>query len=171
MIHSNDQKIQARVNEFVQELTILIRQNVLETLKSAMGEAGALAVRRRGPGRPRSSAGSARGARRGRRPSAAVEQAGPTIVSYVRSNDGQGVIEIAKGTGVSLKDTKKAVLRLLATGELKKSGVRRGTKYHIGSGRAPAASKVRRGKRKARKARKAKARRPAASAESNASAA
>ena len=149
----------------------MIRQSVLETFQNAMGETRGIAVRRRGPGRPRGSTTSTTRARRGRRPSASVEQAGPKIVSYVRSNDGQGVIEIAKGTGVSLKDTKKAVLRLLASGELKKSGVRRGTKYHVGSGRAPSASKVRRGKRKARKARKARARRPAASAENSASAA
>jgi hypothetical protein len=81
----------------------------------------------------------------------------------VRSNDGQGVSEIARGAGVSLKDAKKAVARLLSSGQLKKTGVRRGTKYHIGSGRAPArqAKRAKRGRRKARKARRTRAGKPA----------
>lgn len=86
----------------------------------------------------------------------------------MRSNDGQGVIEIAKGTGIPLKVVKKSALRLLASGELKKSGVRRGTVYHVGSGRAPAKagnrSKRKAGKRGKRRARKAKASKPAAAA-------
>jgi hypothetical protein len=69
----------------------------------------------------------------------------------VQANDGQGVGEIARSTGVQLKTAKKVIGQLIASGQLKKTGQKRGTRYHVGSGRAPRAKAAKRGKRAGRK--------------------
>jgi hypothetical protein len=66
----------------------------------------------------------------------------------VRANDGQGISAIAAATGVDLKTAKKAAGQLLAAGQLKKSGQKRGTIYHVGSGRP---MRARKGARKAKR--------------------
>jgi len=130
-----------RIGEFVKELELLVRKNLLDSLRGALEGASAPARRARRaktPGRPR---GSARGI--------SVEDAAAKILAHVRANDGQGIGEIAAATGVPLKVAKKAALQLVASGALKKSGQKRGTKYHAGGGRARPAKA---GKRRTRKA-------------------
>jgi len=145
-------QIKERIAAFVQELDVMVRRSTLEALQGILGGEGASARRgrpvgSRGPGRPR-----------GRRSSGNVEEAAATIQSYVQANDGQGIGAISQATGVDLKTAKKAAAQLLASGSLKKSGQKRGTVYHVGSGRPARAGKA---TRKAR--RKAGARRkPAA---------
>ena len=134
-------QIKERIQSFIIELDILVRRNTLDALKSVLAGSSAPAPRRSaGPGRPK---GSGRGGN--------VDEAAAKIVAHVQANDGQGIGAIASSTGVALKQAKKAAIRLLASGALKKSGQKRGTRYHVGSGRAaPAKAKGRkRGKRKA----------------------
>jgi hypothetical protein len=85
--------------------------------------------------------------RRGRQP-ADLGDATAKIVAHVVSNDGQGIGAIADATGLDLKTAKKAAIKLLAEGGLKKSGQKRGTVYHVGSGR-PARTAKKKGRRKA----------------------
>ena len=131
MPNATQSQIQNRISEFVQELDILVRKSTLEALHGVLANGSAPARRgrpagvRRGPGRPRGSGGT-------------VDEAAATLVAHVRSNDGQGIGAIADATGVDLKTAKRAAIKLLAEGQLKKSGEKRGTVYHIGSGRAPA---------------------------------
>lgn len=102
---------------------------------------------KRGPGRPKA----------GRRGSVNVDEAAAKIAAHVQANDGQGISAIADATGVALPVAKKAAGQLIAAGTLKKTGKKRGTVYHVGSGRKPRVKKAaKRGKRKASKARKAK---------------
>jgi len=157
MPNAIEAQIKNRIAEFVNELDLLVRKSTLESLQAVLAN-GAAPARR---GRP---AGSGRGPGRPRgRSSTNLEEASAKIVPHVQANDGQGISAIADATGVDLKTAKKAAIALLAAGTLKKSGVRRGTVYHTGSGRAPAA-KAKRGARKAkRKAAKAK-RKPRAAA-------
>ncbi|MEQ1891875.1 MAG: hypothetical protein ABL998_04970 [Planctomycetota bacterium] len=147
----NQDLIKKHVEDFAQKLDLLVRQSVLETLKGVLGQAsGAVAAPKRG--RPAGS-GRGPGRPRGRRP-ADLGDALAKMVDYVKANDGQGISAIAAGTGIDLKVAKKAALQLLAAKALKKSGERRGTVYHVGSGNVPAAdgaapAKAKRGKRKA----------------------
>lgn len=143
--------IKSQIESFVQKLDLLVRQSVLDHLKDVLGAAGGggvAAPRKRG--RP---VGSGKG-RRGRKP-ADLGDALQKMVEYVQANDGQGISAIAAGTGIDLKVAKKAALQLLAAKALKKSGERRGTVYHVGSGNVPAAGeaapakKAKRAKRKA----------------------
>ena len=146
MSNAIEARLKDRIQSFVSELDRLVRRSALEALRGVL-EGGAAPARR---GRP---AGSGRGPGR---PSASVGgDSSAAIVSFVQANDGQGVREIAAGTGISTKLAKKVVVKLLASGALKKSGQRRGTRYHVGSGRAPAAKGKRRGKRRGKKAKAA----------------
>jgi len=151
MANAFDTQIKDRITAFAQELDLLVRKNTIEALQNML--AGAAPARR---GRP---AGAARrpGRPKGGRPrSASVEEAAEKVVAHVRANDGQGIGAIAQATGLDLKAAKKAALHLVASGGLKKTGQKRGTVYHIGSGRAPRAKVAKRGKTKARKGKRAK---------------
>ncbi|HET8778248.1 MAG TPA: hypothetical protein VFN76_11360 [Candidatus Limnocylindria bacterium] len=148
-------QIQNRISEFVKELDLLVRRSALEALQGVLSNGSSPARRgrpagaKRAPGRPR-----------GRQP-ADLGDASAKIVDFVRANDGQGIGAISAATGVALPVAKKAASRLLAEGQLKKSGEKRGTVYHVGSGRAPAtggATKAKTGKKRGRRAaKKAKA--------------
>ena len=152
MTNAIEAEIKQRIANFVAELDILVRRSTLDALRGILDSGSAPARRgrpagaKRGPGRPR-----------GPRRSVDLEGASQAIVSHVQANDGQGISAIAAATGVDLKTAKKAAIQLLASGQLKKSGQRRGTVYHVGSGKPSAAGKAKRGKRGKRRGRKAKA--------------
>jgi hypothetical protein len=147
-----------RIQDFVAELDKLVRRSALEAVAGVLGN-GAAAPARRGPGRPAGKRGPGRPRGAG---SAKVDEIAAAIPSYVASNDGQSVSQIAAGIGAPLPAAKKAIAQLLASGGIKKSGQRRGTRYHAGSGASSAAAgsgaKGKRGKRAGKKrGRKAKA--------------
>ena len=145
MPNATQSQIQNRIAEFVSELDILVRKSTLEALHGVLANGSSPARRgrpagvRRGPGRPKGSG----------RASGNVDEAVAKIVSHVKANDGQGISAISDATGIDLKTAKKAAIKLLAEGGLKKSGQKRGTVYHVGSGRAPRAKAGKRGRRKA----------------------
>jgi hypothetical protein len=147
-----ENEIQKKIETFVKELDLLIRKSTLEALRNVL-EAGGTSAPARGRARaPRAPA--ARPARRGRRPAAAVAAASETIAAHVRANDGQSVSEIASATRTALPVAKKALASLVRSGTVKKTGQKRGTRYHAGSGRArPAAVKKTAGRGKKRKVR------------------
>ena len=151
MPNATESQIKDRIAEFVQELDLMVRRSTLEALQGVLANGGARPARR-GPGRPARIVPSP--ARRGRRP-ADLGEATAKIADYVKANDGQGIGAIAAGTGIVLPVAKKAASQLLASGALKKSGQKRGTVYHVGSGRPARATKAKRGKKRGR--RKAKA--------------
>ncbi len=143
-------QIKERITAFVSELDLLVRRSTLEALRGVLENSGAPARRGRpagsgrGPGRPR---GSGRGGN--------VEDASAKVLAHVQTNDGQGISAIADAVGLDLKLAKKAAGQLLAAGQLAKSGQKRGTVYHAGSGRPARAKKAKRGKRRGRKAKAA----------------
>jgi hypothetical protein len=142
MPNAIESQIKNRIAEFVSELDILVRKSTLEALQGVLANGAKPA--RRGPGRP----AVIRPGPRGRRP-ADLGDATAKIVGYVKANDGQGIGAIAAGTGLALPVAKKAAIRLLAEGALKKSGQKRGTVYHVGSGRPVRAKAGKRARRKA----------------------
>jgi hypothetical protein len=122
--------IQDRISSFVRELDVLVRKSALEAVRGVLDGARS----RRGPGRPRGSS----------RPSTLVEGVAPEIVAHLRTNGGQTVGEIARAVGAAPDAAKKAIKGLLDSGQLTKTGQRRGTRYDLGSdagsGRAALAS-------------------------------
>lgn len=122
-------------------VVLLFTKSTLEALQGVLAN-GSRPARR--PGRPGKIITG--GAPRGRR-SADLGDATAKIVDHVKANDGQGMGAIADATGIDLETAKKAAIQLLASGTLKKSGEKRGTVYHVGSGRPARAAK--KGRRKA----------------------
>ena len=157
MPNATENQIKERLQAFVAELDALVRKNTLDSLREILDGSATTTRRgrppgvRRGPGRPK---GSARGGD--------VDAAAAKIVAYVRSNDGQGISAIASATGVAGPVAKKVAKQLLASGQLKKSGQKRGTVYHIGSGRAAPTRARKAGKRVARKGKRKGRKKPSA---------
>ena len=149
MTSAIESQIKNRISEFVTELDQLVRKSTLEALHGILAN-GSAPVRRGRPGKL--VRGPVRA--RGRRP-ADLGDATAKILEHVRANDGQGISAISDATGIDLNTAKKAAIRLLAEGALKKSGQKRGTVYHVGSGRPARAKKA--GKRGKKRGRKAKA--------------
>jgi len=145
-----ESQIKNRISEFVHELDLLVRKSTLEALHGILAN-GTSAPR---PGRTTKTARRPAPARKAGR-SAGVDEAASAVLAHVRAHDGQGISAIAAATGVALPVAKKAASRLLASGELKKSGQKRGTVYHVGSGKPARAKAAKRGKRRGRKAKKA----------------
>ena len=148
MLKATESEIKNRIATFVAELDELVRRSTLQALQGILAGGGdvpaPMRVGRpgrilRGPGRPKG------------RSSANLEEASAKILAHVQANDGQGISAISAATGVDLRTAKKAAGSLLASGTLKKSGQKRGTVYHVGSGRPARAAKAgkRRGRRKA----------------------
>jgi hypothetical protein len=147
MLNSTESQIRERIAAFVQELDQLVRRSALEAIQGVLAN-GSAPMRR---GRPAGKRGRPAGGRG--RSSANVDEAAAKIAAHVRAHDGQGISAISAATGVPLPLAKKAAGKLLASGELSKSGERRGTVYHAGGGK-PARSGAR-GKKRGRKSKKA----------------
>ncbi len=139
---NTEKAIQAHVASFVRDLTAMIRESALETVRAALGEA---VTKKRGPGRPRGSRSTKakakattrrRKGKRIRRSTEDVEALGARILAHLKANPGQGVTEIARALRRTSKDLKLPIQKLLADKKLKTKGERRGTKYFAG-GRGP----------------------------------
>ena len=83
-------------------------------------------------------------------PGSDVDATAEALLNAVRTNPGQGINELSSSLGVSPKELRLPVMKMLGDGRLKTTGQKRGTKYHIGSGRAP--SKKRKARRRRAKA-------------------
>jgi len=140
-----NQQIEARVQQFVTEVSGLVRESALTAVRDALSGGSAPARRSpgrlkgagRGPGRPPNSAMSVRrgsSGRRARRSSADVEATAQKMLAYVKANDGKRLDEIAKALGTDTATLTRPSQMLLESKAVKRSGQRRGTKYHIGSG-------------------------------------
>lgn len=153
-----EHEIRRRTEAFAAELHDLIRRSVLDTIQGTFGAASQAAPSAVAPSAsPRSKGRTGRG----RGPSGANTVA---ILDFVSKNPGSRAEQIAKGLGATSARLKKAIAAMLVSGQLEKTGQRRGTQYHPGkapvaaegeSGTAPQKSNGRRGKGKAsRNARK-----------------
>lgn len=151
MPNATETQIKSCIAEFVQELDLIVRRNTLDALKDVLEGREAPARRgrpagpRRGPGRPPASGDT--------------EGLPAKITACVRSSPGQTVGEIVSGVGVKAAVVKRTIKAMLDTGEIRKAGQKRGTRYFPpGPGRLPGATAkgAKRGKRRA--ARKAASR-------------
>ncbi len=96
-----ENEIRARVDSFVNELSALVRQAALDSIRAAIA-GGSLAHPARRPGARATKTASAAPAgpgRRGRRPSAESEHAAQALLAHVQSSPGQRLEEI----GAALK--------------------------------------------------------------------
>ncbi|HEY3234098.1 MAG TPA: hypothetical protein VGJ84_05250 [Polyangiaceae bacterium] len=134
-----DQRIRARIEEFTLELTTLVRQSAVESLREALGASSSHPQRRRLSG--------ADGGRRGRGRSAPVGSRSATrakgakrdpdelkalterLHQYVGDNSGQRIEEIARGMGITTRELNLPVKKLIAAKQIKTKGHKRATQY------------------------------------------
>jgi len=156
---STNQEIQQRVEAFVANLTNLVRQAAVDSVRDALG---AEAPQRRAPGRPRgatkakpAAAAKVKRVRAGSRRSAAdFETTTAAILEHIQANDGCSVSEIGAAVGLKNKDLQLPMRKLIAEGRIHMTGQRRGARYHAGKGRGRVAKKAskRKAKRRGRRA-------------------
>ena len=134
-----DKRIEARVQQFANQLVSLIRQSVLEELSGAVGgrskrkkrEAVSIDARAggrsaRGRGRQVASTARAKGAKRS---TDELERLTGELDAYVRQNPGQRIEQIGKAIGVATKELRLPALKLIEAGKLKTKGQKRATQY------------------------------------------
>lgn len=149
-------QIRACIDSFVEELTALVRQAAVESVREALGSAPS--AKRRGRAR------AAAGRKRLRRSATSLDSLSSRLLSHVKANPGQGITEIAAALGATSKELRLPVQKLLGEKKLRTTGQRRGTKYRAAGragGRRAAPRKVRKRKAARRKATRAKGRRSA----------
>ena len=143
MPESTDRQIRSLVDTFVTDIADLIREEALATVREALGD-GVPAPVRRGPGRPRKKKAKAtrrKTGRRVRRSSEPVDAEAARALTYIKTNDGCSVGDIGDALGLSTKDLRLPLQKLLGNKEVRTTGQKRGTKYHAGGGRGPAKKK------------------------------
>ena len=155
-----DSQIRTCINSFVEELSSLVKQAAVESVRDALGGGSTPTSRR--PARSRkATTGTKRptSKRRKRRSSGAVDSVAKRILAHVKTSPGQGVGEIGGTLRLTSKDLRLPILKLLGDKKIKTTGQRRGTKYFtVGAGGA--ATKKTTKKVGKRTSRKAKAKKP-----------
>lgn len=133
-------QIRERVEAFAADIAELIRASAMETVAAALGEGvvgggrggrggrggGRVAAGRPARGASRAVASRAKGAKR---PPGEIETLTGELASYIKSNPGQRIEQIAKGIGTSTKELTLPVKKLLAKKAIKTRGQKRATQY------------------------------------------
>lgn len=136
MANSLNDRIRARVEQFAEELSALIRESAMETVRDALG--GVAAGGRRGGGRSRPPvippAGRALGRSRAlpkgaKRAPEEIERLTSKLQDYIKSNPGQRIEQIAEGMGANTRELNLPAKKLISTKQIKTRGQKRATTY------------------------------------------
>jgi hypothetical protein len=157
MPNAIDTQIRATIDQFVAEISQLVRQAAVAAVSGALGQGGTSAPARRktatrAPTRPK--VGRPKG-KRVRRSSADLEAQGAKILAHVRANAGCRMEDLSAALGTPTKDLRRPVTELIEAGKLRTEGQKRGTQYFAGGGGARK-KKTTRKKATRRKAKRAK---------------
>jgi hypothetical protein len=136
MANSLNDRIRARVEQFAEELSVLIRESAMETVRDALG--GVATVGRRGAGRSRPPAippagralGRSRALPKGaKRAPEEIERLTSKLQDYIKSNPGQRIEQIAEGMGANTRELNLPAKKLISTKQIKTRGQKRATTY------------------------------------------
>lgn len=123
-----DSQIRARIDQFVSELSGVIRETAFEAVREALGDGAAPRPVRRGKNA-------------GRRAASSGADVSGAVLAHVRSNPGSRAEQITAALGANGDAVKKALARLKNDGAIKARGVKRGTNYvAVGGGGSRTAS-------------------------------
>ena len=129
--NSVNDRIRSRVEAFAEELSALIRDSAMETVRDALGGAAP----RRGARAGRAAVASAAPVRGGRREKGQkrdpgeIERLTGRLLDYIKGNAGQRIEQIAAGMGTVTKELNLPVKKLIAQKSLKTKGQKRATQY------------------------------------------
>ncbi|MDX2052453.1 MAG: hypothetical protein SFV15_08690 [Polyangiaceae bacterium] len=130
-----DTQMKAKIQTFTEELTDLVREAAMATLREALGEPKPRRGRTRAQATPfvlpplPISSGRVGGGTRPKRSADELENMSAQLLSYVTANPGQRIEAIAAGMNVSTKELNLPAKRLLAKKQLKTRGHKRATEY------------------------------------------
>ena len=138
-----NQQIEARVREFTEDLTGLIREAAMEAVEEALSGASTTGARRSSTRRTTKKAASRRkaaparrkGGRRVRRSEDQIKALGEKVMGYISDNPGQRLEEIGQAMKIATAELKRPIANLLDEKALRTTGQKRGTKYFPGKGR------------------------------------
>jgi hypothetical protein len=126
-----EQQIKKSIEAFVEELSALVRTAAVQSVTAAFGgQVQAAAPARRGRGRA-AAAAPARGSRKKgqkRNPEALAQLVGQ-LLTYVKSNQGLRMEQIAKALKTTTQELALPAKKLIAEKKIKTKGQRRATKY------------------------------------------
>jgi hypothetical protein len=156
-----DTQIRTTIDQFVAEISQLVRQAAVEAVSGALGQGGGSApTRRKAATRAptRRKAGRKPGHPKGkrvRRSSADLEAQGAEILAHVRANPGTRMEGISAALGTATKDLQRPVRELIESGKLRTEGQRRGTQYFAdGEARKKKTTRKKATRRKAKRAKR-----------------
>jgi hypothetical protein len=131
--NSVNDRIRSRVEAFAEELSALIRDSAMDTVREALGGGGSSPRRgARGARAAVSSAPVRGGGRREKgqkRDPGEIERLTGRLLDYVKGNAGQRIEQIAAGMGTVTKELNLPVKKLIAQKSLKTKGQKRATQY------------------------------------------
>jgi hypothetical protein len=124
-------QIRSRVEEFVDELSSLIRQSAMDTVTRVLGgESDGRRGGRRGATRLIAAEGRGRARPKGaKRSQDELERLTGRLLAYVKGNAGQRIEQIAKGMGVSTRELNLPAKKLLGNKSIRTKGQKRATQY------------------------------------------
>jgi hypothetical protein len=124
-------QIRSRVEEFVDELSSLIRQSAMDTVTKVLGgESDGRRGGRRGATRLIAAEGRGRARPKGaKRSQDELERLTGRLLAYVKGNAGQRIEQIAKGMGVSTRELNLPAKKLLGNKSIRTKGQKRATQY------------------------------------------
>ena len=124
-------QIRSRVEEFVDELSSLIRQSAMDTVTKVLGgDSDGRRGGRRGATRVIAAEGRGRARPKGaKRSQDELERLTGRLLAYVKGNAGQRIEQIAKGMGVSTRELNLPAKKLLGNKSIRTKGQKRATQY------------------------------------------
>ena len=147
----SDSRIQELTEEFVSQLSVVIREAALDAVRSAIEGAGGSAAptrRKKKASRKKAARKATGGKKRIRRTAADYSALGDQILSYVKANPGCGAGDIATAVKSTTGDIRPVTAGLISSKKLRTTGQKRGTKYFAGGGGAKKASRKKAGRKK-----------------------
>lgn len=142
-----DRQIRERMKLFVAELTSLIKQSAVKSVKDALGNGDTELPTRRGRGRPGRVAGAKRAALLGdaevtktpkgsggkkkgsKRSTMQLEHLTEKLLAHITANPGQRIEKLNAELGMRTKELALPVKKLLAEKKISTKGKRRATAY------------------------------------------
>jgi len=132
MAHHNSQdRIQALVDAFVQDLTSEIRNSAMESVAEAIGSLPTTTTKRRTTTTTRKGSNAPTRKRRGRGRAKRSSIDAPTLLKAIKKSKGERTEVIARDLGVNSKSFKPVLDELITSGAVVRKGKARGSTLHV----------------------------------------
>ena len=133
-LKTSDQ-IHAAIDNFVEELELLVRRNALETIQRTLGKAastGGMPARgaRLAPTQSASQAGATQRVKRAKRTGSEVEALAEKLHKYIAKHPGQRMEQISTGMKRTSKELTLPLQKLKSEKRLKTKGQKLATEYY-----------------------------------------